>query len=245
MGCRRVAAMHLVPLISRLVLAAAFIPAGWGKVMGTSTVEGPEAAAIRTMLADPWKTTPTDASPPAEPSAADSGGDSGETTVNDGRPAADTEAGAESTSTDPADATPEPEAAPASEAPLEIRNVLGLATMLEAHGLPMPVVLAWIAALVELVGGGLLVIGLLSRVWALGLLVAMGVAFALTSLDPVLASGPFGLDIPTYTKAVAQLALGALALGVLVSGPGAVAIDHSIFGSSRSRDPFDDDDDHD
>ena len=78
-----------------------------------------------------------------------------------------------------------------------------------------------------------------------GLLVAMGVAFALTSLDPLLASGPFGLEIPAYTKAVAQLALGALALGVFVSGPGAVAIDHSIFGSSRSRDPFDDDDEDD
>ena len=230
MGCRRVAAMHLVPLISRLVLAAAFIPAGWGKVMGTSTVQGPEAAAIRAMLADPWKTTPTDttAETPGEDADATTGGEA---------PAE------EATPVDPpADATgDDPTSDP--EAPLEIRNVLGLATMLDAHGLPMPVVLAWIAALVELVGGGLLVIGLLSRVWALGLLVAMGVAFALTSLDPLLASGPFGLDVPAYTKAVAQLALGALALGLLVSGPGAVAIDHSIFGPSRANDPFDDDDD--
>lgn len=237
MGCRRVAAMHLVPLISRLVLAAAFIPAGWGKVMGTSTVEGPEAAAIRTMLADPWKTTSNDAGASIEASD--------RTTADDDAPVAAPEAGEESASTDAAAAAPEAAPPAASEAPLEIRNVLGLATMLDAHGLPMPVVLAWIAALVELVGGGLLVIGLLSRVWALGLLVAMGVAFALTSLDPLLASGPFGLEIPAYTKAVAQLALGALALGVFVSGPGAVAIDHSIFGSSRSRDPFDDDDEDD
>jgi uncharacterized membrane protein YphA (DoxX/SURF4 family) len=214
MGCRRVAALHLVPLIARLVLAAAFIPAGWGKVMVTSTVEGPEAAAIRTLLASPW-------SDAAEPETAE-----GE---------AETAAEA-ATTTDPATES--------MEAPLEIRNVLRLALTLDAAGAPRPVVLAWLAALVELVGGGLLVIGLLSRVWALGLVVVMGVAFALTSLEPIMTLGPFGLDRPEYLKAVAQIALAALAVGIVLTGPGAVAIDHAIFGSGGRRiDPLDEDDD--
>lgn len=211
MGCRRVAALHLVPLIARLVLAAAFIPAGWGKVMMTSTVDGAEAAEIRTLLASPW-------SDAAAPETAD-----------------------EETAAAP-DATEDP-ATESMEAPLEIRNVLRLALTLDAAGAPRPVVMAWIAALVELVGGGLLVIGLLSRVWALGLLIVMGVAFALTSLEPITTLGPFGLGRPEYLKAVAQISLGALALGVVLTGPGAVAIDHAIFGSGgRRHDPLDDDD---
>ncbi len=210
MGCRRVAALHLVPLLARLVLATAFIPAGWGKVMVTSTVEGPEAATIRELLASPWAETPP------SPEQAEAG--------------------------DPASMAQEPMAKESMEAPLEIRNVLHLAVDLEAAGAPRPVVLAWMAAITELVGGGLLVIGLLSRVWAMGLLIVMGVAFALTSLDPILASGPFDLGRPEYIKAVAQLALGTLALGVVLTGAGAMSIDHAIFGGGgRRSDPLDDD----
>jgi uncharacterized membrane protein YphA (DoxX/SURF4 family) len=221
MGCRQVAAMHLVPLIASLVLAAAFIPAGWGKVMVTSTVDGPEAAEIRTLLASPW----------SDPSAADA------------------EATTDAAESDEATAAPDSTEDPATEsmeAPLEIRNVLRLALTLDAAGAPRPVVLAWLAALVELVGGGLLVIGLLSRVWSIGLLIVMGVAFTLTSLEPISTLGPFGLDRSEYLKAVAQLALAALALGVVLTGPGAVAIDHAIFGSrGRRQDPLDDDEDDD
>ena len=203
MGCRQVAAMHLVPLIARLVLAAAFIPAGWGKVMVTSTVEGAQAAEIRTLLASPW----------SDSSATDAD--------------ATTDADERDETTAAPDSTEDP-ATESMEAPLEIRNVLRLALTLDAAGAPRPVVLAWIAALLELVGGGLLVIGLLSRVWALGLLIVMGVAFALTSLEPITTLGPFGLDRPEYLKAVAQISLSALALGVVLTGPGAVAIDHAV-----------------
>lgn len=229
MGCRRVAALHLVPLLTRLVLAAAFIPAGWGKVMGTSTVDGPEAAAIRAMLEDPWSAS--ELAPRA--ASMEASGKDAETSTTDGTKAA----------SETAAAPPRDEAA--SEAPLEIRQVLKLAVMLDGHDVPMPVVLAWVAALTELVGGGLLVIGLLSRLWAFGLVVAMGVAFALTSVDPILEFGPFGLGLDAYTKAVAQLSLGTLALGLLLTGPGGLAIDHAIFGADHRADDFDDDHDDD
>ena len=217
MGCRRVAALHLVPLIARLMLAAAFIPVGWVKVMGTSTLEGPEAAAIRELLASPW-------SDPGD----------GEATGDD-----------EASDASPNAAAPDDLATASMEAPLEVRNVLRLALTLDAAGAPRPVVLAWTAAILELAGGGLLVIGLLSRVWALGLAIVMGVAFALTSWEPLVAAGPFDLARPDYLKAVAQLALGTLAFGVFLTGPGAVAIDHAIFGGSGRRDDFPYDDDGD
>lgn len=214
MGCRRVAALHLVPLLARLVLAAAFIPVGWGKVMVTSTIEGPEAARIRTLLASPWSNGMDSEATPEEASA----------------------------EADPAPSRSFDEIATESmEAPIEVRNVIRLALDLDAKGLPRPVVLAWLAALFELVGGGLLVIGLLSRIWALGLVVVMGVAFTLTSLDPIMTVGPFGLDRPDYLKAVAQLSLAALALGLTLTGPGAIAIDHAIFGGQDRRDDHLDD----
>jgi len=223
MGCRRVAALHLVPLIARLMLAAAFIPVGWGKVMETTTVEGPEAAAIRELLASPW-------SDPGD----------GEATGDGERPGADDGEGGSANA-----AAPDDLATASMEAPLEVRNVLRLALTLDAAGTPRPVVLAWTAAILELAGGGLLVIGLLSRVWALGLAIVMGVAFALTSWEPLVAAGPFALAQPDYLKAVAQLALGTLAFGVFLTGPGAVAIDHAIFGGGGRRDDplYDDDED--
>ena len=121
--------------------------------------------------------------------------------------------------------------------PIEARRVYGLATMLSAKEVPYPVASAWIAAITELVGGGLLLVGLLSRIWALGLAVTMGMAFALTSCTVLAATGPFDLALPDYLRAVSQLALGTLALMVLLTGPGAIAIDHGIFGRRPAAPP--------
>ena len=107
--------------------------------------------------------------------------------------------------------------------------------MLQSEGVPRPLMSAWIASVVELVGGVFLLLGLLSRIWALGLAFAMGVAFALTSWPTLMEVGPFGLELVPFNRAAAQIGLGTLAIGLLLSGPGAVAIDHGIFGSSRSR----------
>ena len=124
--------------------------------------------------------------------------------------------------------------AAASSEPITARGVYGLAAMLQSEGVPRPLMNAWIAAVVELVGGVFLLVGLLSRIWALGLAFAMGVAFALTSWPTLAEVGPFALDLAQFNRTAAQLGLGTLALGVVLSGPGAIAIDHGIFGSSRS-----------
>ncbi|MCP4012952.1 MAG: DoxX family membrane protein [Phycisphaeraceae bacterium] len=137
-----------------------------------------------------------------------------------------------------------------SEAPLEARRLYGLAVLLHDHELPYPVVQAWLAAITELVGGGLLLIGFFSRIWAVGLSVAMGFAFALTTLPILETVSPLDLDVPTFTKAAAQVALFTLSLGIVLTGPGGLSIDHAVFGAAarpaseeedpRPHDPEDD-----
>ena len=119
-----------------------------------------------------------------------------------------------------------------SEAPLEARRLYGLAVLLHDHELPYPVAQAWLAAITELVGGGLLLIGFFSRIWAVGLSVAMGFAFALTTLPVLKLVGPLDLDVPTFTKAAAQIALFTLSIGIVLTGPGGLSIDHAVFGGA-------------
>ena len=199
MGFSRVAALHLAPLLARIVLCAAFVPIGWQKIMTMETYTGPEAATIRSLRGMP----PAD---DASTTDAAEAGDGGQT------------------------ATTDPDS-------IEARRVYGLAMMLSAEKVPYPVASAWLAAITELVGGGLLLVGLLSRIWALGLAVTMGMAFALTSCPVLATTGPFDLALPDYLRTVSQLALGTLALMVLLTGPGAIAIDHGIFGRRPAAAP--------
>ena len=208
MGFSRVAALHLAPLLARIVLCAAFVPAGWQKIMSMETFTGPDATTIRSMCEFPGNPSPTE-------------------TV-------ETEKTTESTETVASTETPTSTETGTSE-PVEARRVYGLAAMLSQKDVPYPLAAAWITAITELVGGGLLLVGLFSRVWALGLAVTMGVAFSFTSCPALAAAGPFDLALPDYLKAVAQLALGVLAFTVFLTGPGAVALDRAIFRRRRPR----------
>ena len=208
MGFSRVASLHLVPLLARLVLCLVFVPIGWNKIMTVQTYTGDQAAAVRSLIEGPVE----EASPEDE------------------------------------SATPAAETSTTAPEPISARGVYGLAVMLQGEDIPRPLLSAWIASVVELVGGVFLLLGLLSRIWALGLAFAMGVAFTLTTWPTLQEVGPFALDLVQFNRAAAQLGLGTLAIGVLLSGPGAVAIDHGIFGSSRTgkdRESWDKDEEED
>ncbi len=127
------------------------------------------------------------------------------------------------------------------------RSLYGLAVLLQEHELPEPVITAWAITLVELIGGGLLLIGLLSRVWAFGIAIIMSGGFALESIPAIQASGGiFDLSTNIFNMAAAQLALAALAVGVLLSGSGFLSLDRAIFGkgtrSKKTRNQEDEED---
>ncbi|MHC5002636.1 MAG: DoxX family membrane protein, partial [Planctomycetota bacterium] len=99
-----------------------------------------------------------------------------------------------------------------------------------------PQTMAWVAGITELLGGGLLLLGLFSRLWGLGLTIAMGFAFYLTSWPAPVEPNLFDLatDLELYKQVYVQLALLVLAFGVCLTGPGPLSVDRLFFGRRSS-----------
>lgn len=89
----------------------------------------------------------------------------------------------------------------------------------------MPYWLGYVAAFTEFFGGALLILGLLVPIAALGVAIDMAVAILKVHLHHGL-TGPMGYEFP--------LSLFALALVILTSGSGHLAVD-SRLGISRKR----------
>jgi len=111
-------------------------------------------------------------------------------------------------------------------------------------------VLAWAAVLTELVGGAFLLLGLLTRLSALGIAGTMVGAMALTSIGPAIVGDQSFLGFlpalnygsPGWVGAwqpwLFQFVLLLMALSLLLTGAGAVSIDRRLFGA-RKRDTRD------
>ena len=134
-------------------------------------------------------------------------------------------------------------------AEIKMRPLYQDAITIKSNDLPYPVITAWLVALIELVGAGLVLIGLFTRIMALGFAVIMGFGFALISLPAIQAGADlFNLPPPLFHQAAAQLAIGVIALGLVFSGAGALSVDAAIFSHGRSvsrhdyADEYDDDD---
>jgi putative oxidoreductase len=95
---------------------------------------------------------------------------------------------------------------------------------LEGMGVPLPVLMAFVVTLVEVVGGLLLIIGLLSRLSALLLTIDLVVAILLVKLSIGLIAPPGGPG----AGAELDLALIAGLLVVLFAGPGRLSVDHAL-----------------
>lgn len=131
---------------------------------------------------------------------------------------------------------------------VKARQGEGIAIMLHNVGHPYPRLFAWVAMITEAAGGALLIIGLFSRVWGLGLAVAMVYAFAFTSLpaiqqqmDPAATNRVFAfvagfkaLDPQAQMGAFYQFILFVASWCIFIGGPGAASLDRLIFrGSPR------------
>ena len=110
-----------------------------------------------------------------------------------------------------------------------------IALMVDQAGWPQPKMQAWLAAFTELGGGVLLLLGLFSRLWGLGLSIVMGTAFYLTSLPGLQAHGwnLMHLNDLQFSTLMIQLAMFVLAFGILLTGPGPLSIDRILFGGPR------------
>jgi uncharacterized membrane protein YphA (DoxX/SURF4 family) len=275
MSLTRTATSNLVPLLSRLVLAAAFIPAGYDKIMGEPVIfEGRDAETLQRLgvgedaseaysqlsqlplyqedvetgrLRD--RIRPTGSAPPPTPAPAPPV-----------RPVLPKPPKPEPKPEPPPEPTPpvvtpppvvepppvvDPQPGPrnVSSSPGSIRaKRLHRLTIMLVNNSPYPERfkpewLAWAAAGVELVGGGLLLLGLLSRFWGAGLAITMGCAFYMTSLEPVLDYGVLNLPMPIFNQVFTQICLFVMAIGIAMTGAGGLSIDRLLFGG----DSYDDD----
>lgn len=77
---------------------------------------------------------------------------------------------------------------------------------------------------IELIGGSLLIVGLLTRISSLLLMAVLGGALLLVKLDTDLIA-PMGAMLP---GAELDLALIGGALGILLLGPGRPSVDHAL-----------------
>lgn len=100
-------------------------------------------------------------------------------------------------------------------------GVAGLAQGVAGMGLPMPEVMAWVAALSEFAGGILVALGLFSRVAAFFVFATMSTAAFLAH-----AADPFS------TKELA-LAYWTMSGAVILLGPGRFSLDHVLFNRRK------------
>ena len=112
------------------------------------------------------------------------------------------------------------------------------ALAMEDAGWNSPLLLAWIGALTQLVGGALLLPGLLSRLCGFGLCVVLGAGFTLTSWPLVSTSLTAFTKLPMadFNQVTFHLGFFIVALGILVCGGGGISLDRMIFGGpSKSK----------
>lgn len=217
------ASVHLVPLLARVVLCIAFVPAGWNKLMRDVEYSGEDAKRLREMQVVQGN------------GASESRTDLMRASLLPQAPAATSEpADVRPTSDEPAPPTARPgnDAAAGTGEPVRTKGLFRIALLLDKQGWSYQVPLAWIAAITELVGGVCVLIGLFTRFWSMGLAITMAVAFQMTSIVPLGEVGLFSMGVDQYNRTVAQLALFALAAGLVFSGAGALSLDRGLFRGS-------------
>lgn len=105
---------------------------------------------------------------------------------------------------------------------------------------PWPVYFAWAVAGTELIGGGFLLLGLLTRLSALGIAGTMVGAIWLTTIGPAIQTGQTqlgflpdhaGFDIKAWQGPMWQFSLLMSSLALFCTGSGGAAIDRLLFGN--------------
>lgn len=245
MAFKRFAAFTLMTTIARIILAAAFISLGYNKLFTEASFSAEEASILRAYGVE------------VEPEVVDGDEDvAWDEGSADARLASYFQEAGVTAPPLPAEEEPAPEEPTPDEEtaarvdgeqppvdPGTARSLYKVSIMTHNAGLPFPRWGAWIAALTEFIGGILLLLGFLSRIWALGLTILLGVAFYVaTMLRNGFIVGDDGWNLIAFSRDVAafntmfnQLGLCALALFILMVGPGPLSLDRLFFGKAKRK----------
>lgn len=253
----RVAALDIVPLLSRIALALLLVPSGWTLLTderiftgdeyemleSLGVIESPDATpaawradGVADVAADvaPGRQAAGQALEQAEPVPA------GDAASPPARPlpappessqelreqAEEASAGMPATAERPVSGETEGVSA---------RRLYELAITFASAGWPRPSLLAWAAAIFSLLGGSLLLLGLVTRLWSLLAASLFASLFWIESAPIVASAWMFGLDPQQSALVASQGALFVLALGLLLTGGGAASLDRAIFRSAADE----------
>lgn len=250
MTCSQKAGVTVVPTLARIVLGLAFITVGLAKLKHTVEYSPAEAQRLATLgvLLQPGAPE----SGEADTAAGDDADQASAADVAELRFAlasltqeADPSGAAQDADEDQATTVEVPTGLVPADA-YSGAAMWKVALLLEAENFPEPIILTHVAAWTEFVGGILILLGFLSRIWGLGLAIAMGVAFYTTSMDylsgfPMSTYEVATTNMELYQRVFVQLGLFVLAFGVFLTGPGPLSLDRLIM-PRKSSGEYDEDD---
>ena len=220
-------ATTFVQLLARIVLFLAFVPTGWHHAMHIGNFSGEAGARLRELgivSMQGW----TDHGAGMQRTSADSPTEDGT-----GMPRTDAlvfvrvaRQGAEAPSI-PTDA--------ANAMDFNTRSLHELTLVFDTHGLPRPEIWAWTVTAFELFGGSLILLGLFTRLWAMGLTVwAIALLLLNTPSSAIAWDSIWQTTDPNLaavrTLVLMQLSLIVLAASLLLTGAGKLSLDGVIFG---------------
>jgi len=184
-------ASNIVPLLARILLCLAFLPAGWHHAMDCTEFQGGEAERLRALGVTPAVTR-------AQTEALVTYGSHGATVDSGG-------------------------------GLLPARSLHELTLTFDAKGMPKPVIAAWTVAVIELVGGGLIAVGLLSRIWGAGIAFWAIALFGFSGWHSMAWGDVWATSVPLRASMLGLVTIATLALFIAFTGPGAYSFDALIF----------------
>ena len=98
-------------------------------------------------------------------------------------------------------------------------GIASVAGMLSKLGVEPSHIWAWVLSITEFVGGVCVLLGILTRFWAAGLVIDMAIAIAKVHIPNGFFASQHGFELP--------LAFGVMALVILLTGPGSLSVDRA------------------
>ena len=205
------ASLELAPLFARIVLAAIVLPAGYVSIFRTSNFSNQDAARIEAM-GSPAKMIEESVEKIKPVSLRTNVSD--ETASQDGDKKVDTEKSNSGGNT--------------------MRNLNHFVLRLDDCKVPQPLIVGWVCAIAEIVGGFILLVGLLTRWFSLLLLIGGVFHIWLITWPQVRNALPWDWQQDKMHLFASALTAVLMSLSLLLTGPGRFSLDRLIFAKHHA-----------
>ena len=205
------ASLELAPLFARIVLAVIVLPAGYVSIFRTSNFSDQDTARIEAM-GSPAKMIEESVEKIKPVSLSTNVSD--ETASQDGDKKVDTEKSNSGGNT--------------------MRNLNHFVLRLDDCKVPQPLIVGWVCAIAEIVGGFILLVGLLTRWFSLLLLIGGVFHIWLITWPQVRNALPWDWQQDKMHLFASALTAVLMSLSLLLTGPGRFSLDRLIFAKHHA-----------